>query len=81
MTKSKHVNIFNDEIRAQNNDLHLLQVHAMALLRYMMPVHGLPDPRVSLSAAVSSQTISEAIKVVQEEVMQSRGKQLSEACI
>ena len=38
----------------------------MALLRYMKPVGGLPDPRGSLSSSIPSQAIAEANKEVQK---------------
>ena len=38
----------------------------MALLRYMKPVGGLPDPRGSLSSSIPAQVIAEANKEVQK---------------
>ena len=57
--------------------IHMLQaVREMALLRYMKPVHSLPDPRGLLSPAVPSRlvAIAEASKAVQEEVSQQVAK-------
>ena len=38
----------------------------MALLRYLQPKDGLPDPRSALSLAVPSQAMAEAHRDVQE---------------
>ena len=40
----------------------------MALLHYMKPVGGLPDPRGSLSSSIPTQAIAEANKEVQKAV-------------
>ena len=44
----------------------------MALLRYLKPRDGLPDPKGSLSLSVPSQVIARANREVQE-VMNSKG--------
>ena len=43
-------------------------------IRYMKPVHGVPDPRGSLSASVPSRAIAKANKGVWEEVTRQAGK-------
>ena len=43
----------------------------MALLRYLKPVDGLPDPRRSLTSPISAQAIAEANKEVQKAMSQS----------
>ncbi len=46
----------------------------MALLRYLRPVDGLPDPRGSLSSSIPTQTIAEANKEVQKAISKAGGK-------
>ena len=46
----------------------------MALLHYMKPIDGLPDPRGSLSSCISSQAIAEANKEVQKAKAGGTGK-------
>ena len=45
----------------------------MALLRYLQPKDGLPDPRSALSLAVPSQAMAEANRDVQEAPSKNRG--------
>ena len=45
----------------------------MALLRYLKPVDGLPDPRGSLSSSIPTQAIAEANKEVQKAILSEAG--------
>ena len=46
----------------------------MALLRYLKPRDGLPDPRGSLSSSMPSQAIAQANREVQEAIQSDKGK-------
>ena len=46
----------------------------MALLKYLKPIDGLPDPKGSLSASMSSRTIAMANKEVEQVMNKERGK-------
>ncbi len=46
----------------------------MALLRYLRPVDGLPDPRGSLSSSIPTQAITEVNKEVQKAICEARGR-------
>lgn len=46
--------------------LPMCEISVMALLRYLTPIGGLPDPRGSLSSSVPAQAIAEANKAAQK---------------
>ena len=46
----------------------------MALLRYLKPRDGLPDPRGSLSSSMPSQAIAQANQEVQEATPKEKGE-------
>ena len=54
----------------------------MALLCYMKPVGGLPDPRGSLSSSIPTQVIAEANKEVQKQLeLRAEVKVVLTSCI